>query len=62
MASNFSIKIGWNVDRVHLRLYGDFDGSSAHELLNLLRKICQSDNKILISDLENNYQNIGITH
>ncbi len=48
MASNFSIKIGWNVDRVHLRLYGDFDGSSAHELLNLLRKICQSDNKILI--------------
>ena len=48
MASNFNIKIGWNVDRIHLRLYGDFDGSSAHELLNLLRKIRQSDNKILI--------------
>ena len=48
MASNFSIKIGWNADRIHLRLYGDFDGSSAHELLNLLRKICQSDSKIFI--------------
>jgi len=48
MASNFNIKIGRNADRIHLRLYGDFDGSSAHELLNLLRKICQSDNKILI--------------
>ena len=48
MASNFSIKIGRNADRTHLRLYGDFDGSSAHELLNLLKKIYQSDNKILI--------------
>ena len=48
MASNFNIKIGWNVDRIHLRLYGDFDGSSAHELLNLLSKICQNDNKIQI--------------
>jgi anti-anti-sigma regulatory factor len=48
MASNFNINIGWNVDRIHLRLYGDFDGSSAHELLDLLGKICQSDNKILI--------------
>ena len=48
MASNFNINIGWNVDRIHLRLYGDFDGSSAHELLNLLKKICQSNNKILV--------------
>ena len=48
MASKFNIKIGWNADRIHLSLYGDFDGSSAHELLNLLRKIFQSDNKILI--------------
>ena len=48
MSSKFNIKIGWDADHIHLRLYGDFDRSSAHELLNLLRKICQSDNKILI--------------
>lgn len=48
MASNFNINIGWNVDHIHLRLFGDFDGSSAHELLNLLRKICRNNNQILI--------------
>ena len=48
MASNFNIKIGWNLDRIHLRLYGDFDGSSAHELLNIIGKICRSDNNIHI--------------
>ena len=48
MSSKFNIKIGWDADHIHLRLYGDFDRSSAHELLNLLREICQSDNKIRI--------------
>ena len=48
MASNFQITFNRLEDSIQLNLYGDFDGSSAHELLNLLRKICQSDNKILI--------------
>ncbi len=48
MASNFNIKIGWTSNRIHLRLYGDFDGSSAHELLNILSKFSQNGNKILI--------------
>lgn len=48
MASNFKILIDRNQDRIHLRLYGDFDGSSAHELLNLLRKYWRSVSKIHI--------------
>lgn len=48
MASNFNIKIGWNLDRIHLKLYGDFDGSSADELLSIIGKIRRSDNKIHI--------------
>lgn len=48
MASNFKILIDHSEDRIHLRLYGDFDGSSAHELLNLLRKYGHNASKINI--------------
>ena len=34
MASNFQINVNRLEDRIQLKLYGDFDGSSAHELLN----------------------------
>jgi len=37
MASNFQITFNRHEDSMHLRLYGDFDGSSAHELINLLK-------------------------
>ena len=37
MASNFKITLNRFKDNIHLKLYGDFDGSSAHELLNLLK-------------------------
>jgi hypothetical protein len=37
MASNFKILLDRSQDRIHLKLYGDFDGSSAHELLILLK-------------------------
>ena len=37
MASNFQIVFKKVNDRIHLKLYGDFDGTSAHELLNLLK-------------------------
>jgi hypothetical protein len=38
MASNFRISAHRNSDNLHLKLIGDFDGSSAWELLNLLKK------------------------
>jgi anti-anti-sigma regulatory factor len=37
MASNFKISIHRNSDNLHLRLVGDFDGTSAHQLLNTLK-------------------------
>ena len=37
MASNFKILISRFEDHINLKLYGDFDGSSAYELLNLLK-------------------------
>ena len=36
MASNFKITHHRNRDRLHLKLSGDMDGNSAHELINLL--------------------------
>jgi anti-anti-sigma regulatory factor len=36
MATNFKIQIYRNSDNVHLKLSGDFDGNSAHELINTI--------------------------
>jgi hypothetical protein len=36
MASNFQLLSYRNKDSLHLQLYGDFDGSSAHELINTI--------------------------
>ena len=36
MASNFQIFSYKTKDSLHLKLAGDFDGSSAHELINKL--------------------------
>jgi hypothetical protein len=38
MASNFRISIHRNSENLHLKLMGDFDGSSAFELINVLKK------------------------
>lgn len=38
VASNFKIFSFETSDSLHLKLYGDFDGNSAHELLNTLKK------------------------
>lgn len=40
MASNFKIFVHRNRDNLHLRLLGDFDGSSAQQLVNLLKMHC----------------------
>ena len=37
MASNFRIFLHQNSDNLHLKLSGDFDGSSAHQLINTLK-------------------------
>jgi len=38
MASNFKIHIHQNGDALQVQLSGDFDGSSAHQLINALKK------------------------
>jgi hypothetical protein len=48
MASNFKIAIHRNDENLHLKLMGDFDGSSAWDLLNGLKKNCSGINRIFI--------------
>ncbi len=38
MAANFRISVHRNSENLHLKLTGDFDGSSALQLINLLKK------------------------
>jgi len=38
MASNFQLFPYRNKNNLHLQLYGDFDGNSAHEVINVLKK------------------------
>lgn len=40
MAANFRITVHQNSENLHVKLDGDFDGSSAYELLNILKKRC----------------------
>lgn len=40
MAATFKITLQQKTDNLHLRLTGDFDGSSACELLNILEERC----------------------
>ena len=37
MASNFKIFLHQNSDNLHVKLCGDFDGSSAHELIHIIK-------------------------
>ena len=48
MASNFKILIHRNSDNLHLKLMVDFDGTSAHQLLNLLSKNSPKASRIFI--------------
>ncbi len=47
MAHNFRISIHQKIDNMHIRLMGDFDGSSAFELLNTLKENSNSSKGIL---------------
>jgi hypothetical protein len=48
MAINFKITLHQNPDNLHLRLDGDFDASSACELLNILEKSCPLVSRVFI--------------
>jgi anti-anti-sigma regulatory factor len=49
MASNFQIHSYKTKDSLHLKLNGDFDGSSAYELINLLNEAGSSFWEIFIN-------------
>jgi len=48
MASNFKILIHKNSESLHLKLMGEFDGTSAHELLETIKGHGSRMNKIFI--------------
>ena len=48
MAANFKIFVHKNSENLHLKLMGDFDGSSAHELLNVLKNNSIGASKVFI--------------
>ena len=48
MANNFKFKTDSVTDRIQLKLYGDFDGSSACELINFLKAFRNASNQISI--------------
>ena len=48
MAANFRILTHWSSDTLHLRLIGDFDGSSAHKLLNFIQENCKKAHNVVI--------------
>lgn len=48
MATNFRISVHQNSESLHIRLEGDFDGSSAFELLEALEKRCRFASKAFI--------------
>ena len=48
MASNFRISIHRNSDNLHLKLIGDFDGTSAYQVINTLKSNCTGASRVFI--------------
>ena len=48
MATNFKIAAHRNGGTLHLKLVGDFDGTSAHELLNTLKKSGDQTSRVFV--------------
>ena len=48
MASNFRISTHRNSESLHLKLIGDFDGSSAWQLLRLIKKSSGGSQRVFI--------------
>ena len=48
MATNFRILVHRSADSIHLKLSGDFDGSSASELLHVMKSHRRKGEKIIL--------------
>jgi len=48
MTPNFKICTHRNEETLHLKLMGDFDGASAHELLNVLKRCGNYTSRVFI--------------
>jgi anti-anti-sigma regulatory factor len=48
MATNFRISVHRNSENLHLKLKGDFDGISAHQLLDILRRYSHRTSRVFI--------------
>jgi anti-anti-sigma regulatory factor len=48
VACNFRILFHENSESIHLKLMGDFDGSSAHELLNTIKTCSRHVRRVFI--------------
>jgi len=48
MASNFKIFVNKKNDHLHVKLIGEFDGSSAFELIKMLEEYCNKSGEIVI--------------
>jgi hypothetical protein len=61
MASNFKISMHRSSDNLHLKLLGDFDGTSAWQLLNVLKKNTDGVYRVIIHTncLKNIRQNLA---
>ena len=49
MATNFKITAHKNDENLHLKLRGDFDGTSAYELLDIVRKRAAHTSRVFIN-------------
>ena len=52
MANNFKFLSNRSSNKIHLKLYGDFDGSAAYELLNALIN-CKDECNLIFIDTNN---------
>jgi len=48
MATNFKISVHRNSENLHLKLKGNFDGISAHQLLDILRRYSHRTSRAFI--------------
>jgi hypothetical protein len=52
MAANFKLFLHKSSDSIHLKMFGDFDGSSAHELLQAIQNSATRSFQVFV-DTEN---------
>jgi len=57
MASNFKLFLHENKDSIHMKMCGDFDGTSAYELITAIQQYAHKSNQVFIhtEDLGNIY-------